>query len=196
MSAFGRSGSLRRLIPFAFLLLSAACATPGSPETSPAETTGSGGSEGTDSPASDSGSRTSGAGEKHVLIILQLTRARLDVLTARTVDAPLPGLRVPRPEPWRVDVEDATGKAVFSVSIPAANALRGEFAPSGGAIDGIHLRTDKAVFPLRVPVSTTAARLRVMGAVWTLDSADPRARGRSAEQIVELGVAAYPRISP
>jgi hypothetical protein len=127
---------------------------------------------------------------------LQLTPARLDVLSARTVDLPLPTLRAPRPDPWRADVEDAAGKVLFSASLPAANVLRGEFAPNGGAIDGVHLRTDRAVFPLRVPVSTAAVRLRVMGAVWTLDPADPRARGRSAEQIVELGVAAYPRISP
>jgi hypothetical protein len=118
------------------------------------------------------------------------------VLTARTVDAPLPKLRAPRPEPWRVDVEDAAGKVLFSVALPAANVLRGEFAPGGGVIDGVHLRTDKAVFPVRVPVTGRAARLRVMGTVSTLDPRDPRARGHGADQIVELGTTSYPRISP
>lgn len=131
-----------------------------------------------------------------MLLTLQLTPGGLDVLSARTVELPLPRLRVPQPEPWRVDVEDASGKVLFSASLPAANALRGEFARAGGGIDGVHLRMDKAAFPVRLPVSPGAARLRVLGAASTLDPRDPRARGRTPDQIVELGSANYPRIAP
>ena len=123
---------------------------------------------------------------EHLLITLELSPAKLTVLSARSVAEPLPERRGSRREPWRVDVEDAAGRVLFSAPVPAANVLRGELASERGAIHGVHLRSALASFAVRVPRRSGAARLRVHGRASMLASEDPRGRGRGPDQLHEI----------
>ena len=62
-------------------------------------------------------------GAQHLLATLDVDRGVARVVDARTVDAPLPTLRVAEARAWRVVVEDRAGLTLYETSMAAADTV-------------------------------------------------------------------------
>ena len=133
--------------------------------------------------------------EAHLLLTLSLSPAESKVLDARRVAEPLPLLRGRSTGTWRVDLEDATGRVLHSVSVPAANEFRSELAGADGGMDAMHHVDLAAVFAVRLPILPGAAVIRCFAPAGTLAPDDPRARAHAAEESIEIGRLAWPVVA-
>jgi hypothetical protein len=124
---------------------------------------------------------------RHVLLTLELSPAGMRVLESRNVDAPMPIDRSPERAPWRVRVEDASGGTLWVGAVEAAGVLRGEFAGPDGSIEGVHLATERAVLPVRIPNLAGAKTIRLFAAP---------AKGVPPGEMIELGHAPHPVPAP
>lgn len=131
-------------------------------------------------------------GEAHLLLTLSLSPTESKVLDARRVAEPLPLLRGRASGTWRVDLEDATGRVLHSVTVPAANEFRSELAGVDGGMDSMHHLDLTAVFAVRLPILAGAAVIRCFAPVGTLAPEDPRARAHAAEELIEIGRLSWP----
>ena len=130
--------------------------------------------------------------EAHLLLTLSLSPTESKVLDARRVAEPLPLLRGRSSGAWRVDLEDASGRVLHSVTVPAANEFRSELAGADGGMNSMHQVDLTAVFAVRLPILPGAAVIRCFAPAGTLASDDPRARAHSAEELIEIGRLAWP----
>jgi len=134
--------------------------------------------------------------EAHLLLTVSLSPAGSKVLDARRVAEPLPTLRGRSSGTWRVDLEDATGRVLHSVTVPAANEFRSELAGADGGMDSMHHVDLTAVFAVRLPILPGAAVIRCVAPAGTLATEDPRGRAHAAEELIEVGRLAWPVVAP
>jgi hypothetical protein len=121
----------------------------------------------------------------HLLMVVELEPAThvARVLTARSVELPLPRRRGPQQQkPWRVDVLGAAGQVLFSAPLEDAATVRGEFPNANGQLSGVTAQKRVAAVTLRLPWLDGASEVRVLSV----------SNGRESE----LGRVAYPRLPP
>jgi len=115
-----------------------------------------------------------GSGEhrpaRHVLLIVEHENAGFRLRQAQVVESPLPVKRFAEARKWRAEVEDGSGKALFSVAIPAQAERRAEFAGPDGGMQAVHVQSDNFSFVLRVPLLAHGARIRFWDAQVELGS--------------------------
>ncbi len=132
---------------------------------------------------------------RHVLLTLEVSSAGVRVLESRTVDAPMPIDRSPERAPWRVRIEDASGGTLWIGAVEAAGVLRGELVGPDGSIESVHLASEPAVLPVRVPILAGAKTIRLFARPESV-SGDVRAKGVPPGEMFELGHAPYPETPP
>ena len=158
---------------------------------------GRGGGEATPSSARAPVSETSQGGaddartNRHLLLVIEHDSAGFHVRHTQVVMAPLPTTRFPSSLRWRADVEDGSGKALFSAALSAAGELRGEFAGSDGGMVVAHFRSDDFSFVLRVPLFERGAQVHFWDTSASANGSVQVAAVKSASD-VDLGVAPYP----
>ncbi len=128
---------------------------------------------------------------QHVLLVVQHDASGFHVRHAQVVASALPSSRFPEPQRWRADVEDSTGKPLFSADIPAGGERRGEFVGADGGMQAVHFHSDDFAFVVRVPLLAKAAQLRFWERSVAAPSA-PSTLSAIAATDVDLGVAPYP----
>lgn len=126
------------------------------------------------------------------MLTLSLSPTESKVLDARRVAEPLPTLRGRSSGPWRVDLEDATGRVLHTVTVPAANEFRSELADADGGMASTHHVDLAAVFSVRLPILPGAAVIRCLAPAGTLAPEDPRGPARAPEALIEIGRLAWP----
>jgi hypothetical protein len=158
---------------------------------------GRGGSEATPSTARAPVSEVSQDGDgdaradRHLLLVIEHDSSGFHVRHAQVVVTPLPVTRFPTPLRWRADVEDSSGKALFSAALPAGGERRGEFAGADGGMVAAHFRTDDFSFVLRLPLFERGAQIHFWDASASATGSVQVAAVKSASD-VDLGVAPYP----
>jgi hypothetical protein len=161
------------------------------------QTSGRGGSEATPSSARAPVSETSqgGAGDehadRHLLLVIAHDTGGFHVRHAQVVLTALPVTRFPTPLRWRADVEDSSGKALFSAALPAGGERRGEFAAADGGMVAAHFRSDDFSFLLRVPLFERGAQIHFWDASAAATGSVQVAPVKSASDVA-LGVVPYP----
>jgi len=129
--------------------------------------------------------------DRHLLLVVEHDSAGFHVRHSQVVMAPLPVTRFSMPLRWRADVEDSSGKALFSATLPAGGERRGEFAGADGGMVAAHFRSDDFSFVLRVPLFEHGAQIHFWDASASTTGGVQVAAVKSASD-VDLGVAPYP----
>jgi hypothetical protein len=157
---------------------------------------GRGGGEATPSSARAAVSETSeGDGnvhsDRHLLLVVEHDSAGFHVRHAQVVATALPVTRFPSPLRWRADVEDSTGKTLFSAALPAGGERRGEFVAADGGMIAAHFQSEDFSLVLRVPLFERGAQIHFWDSSASAIGGVQVAAVRSASDI-DLGAVPYP----
>ena len=120
--------------------------------------------------------------DRHLLLTVRSTEEGLEVLDFRQVASPLPLNRGRREQPWRVAVDDSSGKTIYLAQLAAPVLLRGELAGPGGVIEAVHPTVGEQFLAIRLPALAGAATVRLFGPV----------QGSSPAALAERGHASLP----
>src|SRR5215471_7132725 len=90
--------------------------------------------------------------DRHLLLLVERERSGFRIDQVHVVASPLPATRAPRSLRWRVAIEDGSGRALFSESIPQSGIRRGAFANDDGTTQSVETRRESFTFAVRVPL--------------------------------------------
>jgi len=104
---------------------------------------------------------------KHLLVVVRTTRTpapRVEIVSAREVDLPLPRERAPktRADSWRVELLDGAGAVLSTAEVAHPDSVRGEFAAADGSMESHHVDREISEMIVRFPIDATARTLRVL----------------------------------